>query len=44
MPARRAEAAKLEFRDGDGQAVSIPASLRGLAASIDALRMPEHVR
>jgi invasion protein IalB len=39
--ARRAEAAKLEFRDGDGQAAVIPASLRGLAASVDAPRSAE---
>jgi invasion protein IalB len=34
----RTEPIRLEFTDGDGQPVSIPASLRGLAASLDALR------
>jgi invasion protein IalB len=35
----RTEPARVEFRDGEGQPVTIPVSLRGLAASLDALRM-----
>ena len=34
---RRTEPAQIEFVDSDGQAVAIPASLRGLSASLDAL-------
>lgn len=35
--ARRTEAAKLDFRDAEGQVASFPISLRGLAAALDAL-------
>jgi invasion protein IalB len=35
---RGAEPARLEFADGEGQPVAIPASLRGLAGSLQALR------
>lgn len=38
---RRTDTAKLEYRDGDGQALSIPVSLRGLANSLTALRSAE---
>jgi invasion protein IalB len=34
----RGEAARMEFRDADGQAVGLSASLRGLAPSLEALR------
>jgi hypothetical protein len=37
----RENVAKLEYRDGDGRAVSISVSLRGLAASVSALRTAE---
>ena len=36
--ARRAEAAKLDFRDAEGNTVSVPVSLRGLAPALEALR------
>jgi invasion protein IalB len=35
----RAEPARIEFRDGEGQSVTIPVSLRGLATSLEALRV-----
>jgi invasion protein IalB len=39
--ARAVEAARLEYRNADGNAVSVPVSLRGLAAALDALRSTE---
>lgn len=39
--ARRTEPARLEFADGDGQPVAIPASLRGLSSALEALRAGE---
>ena len=35
------EPARIELRDGGGQSVTIPVSLRGLAASLDALQAAE---
>ncbi|MBV1795702.1 invasion associated locus B family protein [Siccirubricoccus sp. G192] len=37
----RAGPAKLEYHDGDGQVLSLPISLRGLANALGALRSPE---
>lgn len=39
--AQRAEAARLDYRSADGTALSIPISLRGLAASLEALKVAE---
>lgn len=39
--AAAAETAKLEYRSADGNAVSVPISLRGLAASLEALGRAE---
>jgi invasion protein IalB len=36
--ARRAEAGRLDWRDAEGNALSIPLSLRGLAPALAALR------
>jgi invasion protein IalB len=41
--AQRAEAVRFDYRGADGSSLSIPVSLRGLAPSIEALKVAERV-